>query len=126
MTRKKRLRLIGDVLGVLFTIIIFIVPFYFMFVQSIKTQQEANQLLISWPKNGIHLVENYSSVLHKNHGQLILAFKNSAILTIGTVAGLLVFSSMAAYVIQRRRDRLMKTVTRLNNTVSVGLRHLIG
>ena len=35
MTRKKRLYLVGDILGVLFTILIFIVPFYFMFVQSI-------------------------------------------------------------------------------------------
>ena len=48
MTRKKKLLLVGDILGVLFTVVIFIGPFYFMFVQSIKTQQEANLLLISW------------------------------------------------------------------------------
>lgn len=111
MTRKKRLYLVGDILGVLFTILIFIVPFYFMFVQSIKTQQEANLLLISWPKDGVHLFENYGQVLKQSNGQLITAFKNSTILTVGTVAGLLVFSSMAAYVIQRRSDRLMKTIT---------------
>ena len=111
MTRKKRLYLVGDILGVLFTILIFIVPFYFMFVQSIKTQQEANLLLISWPKDGVHLFENYGQVLKQSNGQLITAFKNSTILTVGTVAGLLVFSLMAAYVIQRRSDRLMKTIT---------------
>jgi len=111
MIQKKRLYLVGDILGVLFTILIFIVPFYFMFVQSIKTQQEANLLLISWPKDGVHLFENYGQVLKQSNGQLITAFKNSTILTVGTVAGLLVFSSMAAYVIQRRSDRLMKTIT---------------
>ena len=111
MTRKKRILLVGDILGVLFTILIFIVPFYFMFVQSIKTQQEANLLLISWPKDGVHLIENYSQVLKQSNNQLITAFKNSAILTVGTVAGLLVFSSMAAYVIQRRSDRIMKGIT---------------
>lgn len=111
MTRKRRLYLVGDILGVLFTILIFIIPFYFMFIQSIKTQQEANLLLISWPKDGVHLFENYGQVLKQSNGQLITAFKNSTILTVGTVAGLLVFSSMAAYVIQRRSDRLMKTIT---------------
>ncbi len=111
MTRKKRLILVGDILGVLFTLLIFIVPFYFMFVQSIKTQQEANLLMISWPRDGVHLVENYGKVLKQSNGQLITAFKNSSILTIGTVAGLLVFSSMAAYVIQRRSDRIMKAIT---------------
>ena len=111
MIQKKRLYLVGDILGVLFTILIFIIPFYFMFIQSIKTQQEANLLLISWPKDGVHLFENYGQVLKQSNGQLITAFKNSTILTVGTVAGLLVFSSMAAYVIQRRSDRLMKTIT---------------
>ena len=111
MTRKKRLILVGDILGVLFTLLIFIIPFYFMFVQSIKTQQEANLLLITWPKDGVHLIENYGQVLKQSNGQLITAFKNSSILTIGTVAGLLVFSSMAAYVIQRRSDRIMKAIT---------------
>ena len=111
MIRKKRVLLVGDILGVLFTVLIFIIPFYFMFVQSIKTQQEANLLLITWPKDGVHLFENYGQVLRQSNGQLITAFKNSGILTIGTVAGLLVFSSMAAYVIQRRSDRLMKGIT---------------
>lgn len=48
--RKKRTRLIGDIVGVVLTVVIFLIPFYFMFVQSIKSKKEANRLSIAWPK----------------------------------------------------------------------------
>ena len=49
MKKKKRLLLLGDILGVLVTCVIFLVPFYFMLVQSLKSKAEANKLSISWP-----------------------------------------------------------------------------
>lgn len=48
MKKQKRLLLLGDILGVLITCILFLVPFYFMFVQSVKSKAEANKLSISW------------------------------------------------------------------------------
>ena len=57
MKKKKRLLLIGDIVGILVTIALFIVPFYFMLVNSLKSQKESNLLTISWPSE-IHL-ENY-------------------------------------------------------------------
>ncbi len=105
MKKKKRLLLLGDILGVLVTCVIFLVPFYFMLVQSLKSKAEANKLSISWPSE-LHF-ENYIEVFKHGNYQLVTAFKNSGILTFFTVLGLLVTAAMAAYVIQRRRDRLM-------------------
>ncbi|MBQ1492152.1 MAG: carbohydrate ABC transporter permease [Blautia sp.] len=108
MKRQKRLTLLGDIVGVLVTVILFLVPFYFMFVQSIKSKKESNALNISWPSE-IHW-DNYVEVFKHGNYQLLTAFKNSAILTLFTVLGLLVTAAMAGYVIQRRRDRLMNLV----------------
>ena len=108
LQKEKRKTLIGDILGVIITVLIFIIPFYFMFVNSIKSKKEANQLSIAWPKE-IHF-ENYIEVLTKSNGQLITAFKNSAILTLCSVALLCLFGAMAGYAIQRRSDKKMKLV----------------
>lgn len=108
MKKKKRLILIADIIGVIVAIIIFIVPFYFMLVNSLKSQQEAGLLTIAWPTE-LHF-ENYAKVFSYSNYQLLTAFKNSLLLTLFTVLGLLLTGAMAGYVIQRRNDRLMKTV----------------
>lgn len=116
MKKQKTLILIGDIIGVLVTTVIFLIPFYFMFVQSIKSKAEANELSISWPSE-LHF-ENYLEVFKHGNYQLVTAFKNSAVLALFTVVGLLVTAAMAAYAIQRRHDRLMSCIQAL---VMVGL-----
>lgn len=108
MKRKKRLILFADIAGVLAAILIFIVPFYFMFVNSLKSKQEAGLLTIAWPTE-LHF-ENYLEVFSYSNYQLVTAFKNSLLLTVFTVLGLLLTGGMAGYVIQRRNDRVMKTI----------------
>lgn len=116
--KKKRetLLLLGDILGILVTVVVFLVPFYFMLVQSLKSKAEANKLSISWPTE-LHF-ENYLEVFKHNNYQLVTAFKNSTILTLFTVLGLLATAAMAAYVIQRRRDKLM---TGIQSLIMLGL-----
>ena len=106
--KRRRNQIIGDVIGVLLTVVIFIIPFYFMFVQSITTKKEANRLSIAWPTE-LHF-ENYLEVIKHGNYQLVTAFKNSAILTVFTVLGLIVTGAMAGYVIQRRKGKLMTTI----------------
>ena len=108
MKKQKRLLLLGDILGVLVTTILFLVPFYFMFVQSIKTKKEASRLTINWPSE-VHF-ENYLEVFKHGNYQLVTAYKNSGLLTLFTVLGLLLTAAMAGYVIQRRRDKLMSAM----------------
>jgi raffinose/stachyose/melibiose transport system permease protein len=102
--RKKSIYLIGDIVGVALTVIIFLVPFYFMLVQSLKSEREANKLSMSWPTE-LHF-ENYLEVFQHGNYQLLTAFKNSGILALFTVLGILVTAAMAAFVLQRRRDRV--------------------
>ena len=47
MKRKKRIYILGDVLGILMAVIVFIVPFAFMLVNALKERREANLLNIS-------------------------------------------------------------------------------
>ncbi len=116
MKKQKRLLLLGDILGVIITCVIFLVPFYFMLVQSLKSKAEANKLSISWPGE-LHF-ENYIEVFKHGNYQLVTAFKNSGILTLFTVLGLLATAAMAAYVIQRRHDKLM---TGIQSVIMLGL-----
>lgn len=115
-SKRRRNQIIGDVIGVLLTVVIFIIPFYFMFVQSIKSKKEANRLSIAWPSE-IHF-DNYLEVIKHGNYQLVTAFKNSAILTLFTVLGLIVTGAMAGYVIQRRRGKLM---TSIQSVIMLGL-----
>lgn len=61
MNRRKRSTLLGDVLGVFFAVVIFIVPFYFMLITALKSSKEANLLSIAFPSE-IHW-ENFAEVL---------------------------------------------------------------
>jgi raffinose/stachyose/melibiose transport system permease protein len=106
--KKRRNQIIGDVVGLILTAVIFLIPFYFMFVQSIKSKKEANRLSIAWPTE-LHF-ENYLEVIRHGNYQLVTAFKNSAILTVFTVLGLIITGAMAGYVIQRRKGKLMTTI----------------
>ena len=114
--KKRRNQIIGDIVGLILTAVIFLIPFYFMFVQSIKSKKEANRLSIAWPTE-LHF-ENYLEVIKHGNYQLVTAFKNSAILTVFTVLGLIVTGAMAGYVIQRRKGKLM---TAIQSTIMLGL-----
>ena len=108
MNKKKRLLLLGDILGILGAIVIFIFPFLFMLLNSLKVRGEANLLNMNWPTE--LMFENYMEVLKKGNYLLIIAFKNSALLTLGSVLLLILVCSMAGYVLQRRKDRAMNII----------------
>lgn len=117
MRKKKTLRILGDVAGVFLAVAIFILPFYFMLVTALKDRREANTLSMAWPSNGVHW-ENFIDVIKTNNFMLLTAFKNSALITIFSVAILIITSAMAGYVIQRRHDR---TVGILQAVLMTGL-----
>lgn len=103
MKKKKQLYVLGDIIGILAAFIIFVIPFIFMFVNSLKERKEANLLSIDWP--GVLKWGNYTEVLTANNGIVITAFKNSILLTTGAVIILIITCSMAGYVLQRRKDK---------------------
>lgn len=84
--------------------IIFLVPFAFIVVNALKDKQQSSLLQFTWPTT-IHLWDNLIEVLQKRDFMLITAFINSTILTVASVALMVVFSAMVAFVLQRRRSR---------------------
>ncbi|RHR32901.1 carbohydrate ABC transporter permease [Clostridium sp. AF19-22AC] len=116
MKKKKRLYLLGDVLGVAAAFIIFIVPFAFMLVNALKERREANLLSIVLPTE-FHW-ENFAEVFKANNYQILTAFKNSGLIVVGSVLILIIVGSMGGYVLQRRKDRVMGI---MNSLIMAGL-----
>ena len=84
---------------------VFIIPFIFMLLTASKTRQEAATLKFSLPSN-FQLIENMREVIAFGDNRVLLATRNSIVLTVGSVALIVLFASMVAYVMQRRGDRM--------------------
>lgn len=115
-TKRNKKILAGDAAGLLLCMVFYVIPFFFMIINSLKDRKEANKLSIAFPET-IHL-ENFSEVFQSSNYQVVTAFRNSILLTLGSVVLLILFGSMAGYVIQRRNDKAMKAV---NVLVMTGL-----
>ncbi len=110
--RSKKLasQILIDILILVVVIVIFIVPFIFIFLTASKTRQEASLLQFKWPVD-FKLFENIREVILYQDKKMLLALFNSTVLTVGTVTLSVVFASMVAYVMQRRKDRVASTLS---------------
>ncbi|WP_337098535.1 carbohydrate ABC transporter permease [Paenibacillus sp. YIM B09110] len=102
--RKVR-KLALELIGVLFSIVAFWIPFYFIIVNSGKDAKEASLLNLTWPST-TYFWQNMKAVIEARDYMLIRAFFNSTLLTLVSIIILIVLAAMAAYVLQRRKDRL--------------------
>lgn len=116
MKSKQRIRLLGDILGVLGAVFIFIIPFMFILLNSLKDRKESNKLSLSLPHEIVWT--NFKEAIETNHYQVLTGFKNSLILTFFTVLILTIICAMAGYVIQRRQDRVMNYI---NSYIMIGM-----
>lgn len=92
--------------------LVFIVPFVFMFLTAAKDRRESARLEFSLPTEW-QLIENIQAVLEEQNGLMYVAMFNSLVLTIASVAIVVVLSAMVAFVLQRRRDRVSSAITAL-------------
>lgn len=92
------------IIAIAATIVVFIVPLAFMVLTAVKDRKEASKLDFSWPTN-FQFVENFNQVLSARKFMLVTAFVNSTILTVASVAILVVLAAMVAWVLQRRSSR---------------------
>lgn len=90
--------------------VIFVVPFAFIFLTASKTPAEAGLFQFTWTSQ-FQLFENIRDVLAFGDSRMFRALLNSTILTVGSVSLVVLFSALAAYVIQRRRDRVASVVS---------------
>jgi raffinose/stachyose/melibiose transport system permease protein len=85
--------------------IVFVVPFVFIFLTAAKTRAEASLFQFNFPVN-FQLFENLRDVMAFGDHTMLLALWNSMLLTVGSVTLIVLFSALAAFVMQRRRDRV--------------------
>ncbi len=101
-----------EVVALLLAVVVFVIPFAFMFLTAAKTQTEAARLEFSLPTEW-RLFENIGEVLEAQNGIVLVAVWNSLLLTVGSVSIIVVLSAMVGFVLQRRRDRLGSFITAL-------------
>lgn len=104
--RRERVRSwVVGIIAIAVSIIVFLVPFAFVVLQAMKTPADANQLRFSWPEKWVPW-QNLITVFQTNDGILIRGFVNSSILTVTSVALMVIVAAMVGYVLQRKRSRL--------------------
>jgi raffinose/stachyose/melibiose transport system permease protein len=101
--RNTRGVVIGGV-GIVFTGIFFVVPFLFILLLASQDRIQSNELRFAWPRN-FQLLQNITEAFASRDYLMVIAFINSVILTVVSVAAMVLLGAMVAYVWQRRPGR---------------------
>jgi raffinose/stachyose/melibiose transport system permease protein len=98
--RSMKGYLIGGA-AILVSIFVFIVPFAFIVVNALKNAREAADRSFALPTTW-HLWGNLVEVIQTRDYMLVTAFINSTILTVASVALMVILGAMVGFVLQRR------------------------
>ncbi|MEI7884944.1 MAG: carbohydrate ABC transporter permease [Clostridia bacterium] len=85
---------------------LFFMPIYYMLINAIKPNKEVLLRTIEFPK-GLYL-DSFITIWQKT--SFLNLLKNSVIITVLSIIGIVLFSSMAGYMIARKNTRFTKTV----------------
>ena len=99
--RRRPADIVGGIVAVLASIVVFLVPFAFIVIQALKDVRESSDRSFSLPTTW-HLWDNLIEVLSTRNYMLVTAFINSIILTVASVTLLVIFGAMVGFVLQRR------------------------
>jgi raffinose/stachyose/melibiose transport system permease protein len=103
MTSRRPNYLLSAIALALFSVI-FLLPFAFILLTAAMNQEEAATFRFSWPDNW-QLIQNVKDVFRTRDYILVVAFINSTILTVVSVAVMVILAAMVAFVLQRRKSR---------------------
>jgi len=98
--KQQATYIISNVLVFLFLTIVFIVPFVYILLMASKSSKEAALLRFSLPAQNL-CIQNLKEVIAYGDYRMFRALLNSTLLTIGSVALIVVFSALFAFVAQR-------------------------
>ncbi len=96
-------------IAVLLSAVVFLVPFVFILFMAFKDRQQSSLLDFSLPESN-NLVSNVVEVVQARDYMLLTAFVNSTILTVASVAGMVILGAMVAFVRQRRETRWNRVI----------------
>ncbi|MBU1306359.1 MAG: carbohydrate ABC transporter permease [Alphaproteobacteria bacterium] len=88
-------------LSIVVSVFVFLVPFAFIFLTAAKDRKESSLREFTLPSSW-HLWDNLVQVIQTRDFMIITAFVNSTILTVASVAMLVVFGAMCGFIMQRR------------------------
>jgi raffinose/stachyose/melibiose transport system permease protein len=91
------------------TAVLFVVPFVFIVLMAFKDRQQSSLLDFSLPTSN-NLISNVVEVVQARDYMLLTAFLNSTILTVVSVAAMVVFGALVAFVRQRRLSRWNRAI----------------
>lgn len=100
---KRGLRTFGSLLMILLCLI-WLSPIYIVFVNSFKNRAEMYQNILAFPE--MWSFQYYVKAMKKM--QLQSAFRNSLLVTTGSIFCIVILASMTAWMITRRRNRMSK------------------
>lgn len=98
---SKPLKVLLNVLTVLFCVI-YLFPIYLILTNSFKSRAEMYENMVALP--GSFSLQYYSSALEKMN--FFISLKNSLILTIVSIAIIVIFASMTAWMFVRSKNKL--------------------
>ena len=104
MRRQQIQSWVVGVIAIIVSVVVFLVPFSFVILQAAKTPAEASSLAYSWPTKW-QFYQNLVAVLQSNDGLIWRAFINSAVLTVGSVALMVLVAAMSGYILARKRSK---------------------
>jgi raffinose/stachyose/melibiose transport system permease protein len=100
----RRRNYLLSAVAIVLSVIVFVVPFAFILLTAVKDRQQASLLDFGWPRH-FQLVQNFIDVVQARDYMVIIAFINSTILTVCSVAIVVLLAAMVAFVLQRRVSR---------------------
>jgi raffinose/stachyose/melibiose transport system permease protein len=104
---KALKRLGAEGIALLLATVIFLVPFSFMLLTAVKDEVQSADLDFAWPADW-PIVHNFTQVIQARDFVLLRAFVNSTVLTVVSVALIVIFAAMAAFVLQRRAGKVAR------------------
>lgn len=107
MTRRSSI--IGGILAIAGSFVIFVIPFVFIILMAFKDQPQSGLRDFSWPQ-GFHLWDNLVTVVTTRNWMLVTAFINSTLITVTSVTLIVVLAAMVGFVLARRKTRLNGTI----------------
>lgn len=110
--KKNAVMIIVETIAVLLCAVFFLVPFYFIIVNSMKTSADAAKLSIAWPTE-FRIWDNFVEVIQARDYMVLTAFFNSTVITVVSIILLIIVGSMAAFVLHRRISKLSRSLSGL-------------
>ncbi|GAB3999036.1 carbohydrate ABC transporter permease [Glycomyces albus] len=101
---KRPEGVVSGIVAIAVSAVVFLVPFAFIFLTASKTRAESALLEFSLPTEWA-IWENLAAVVQTRDYMLLTAFVNSTVLTVASIAIMVVFAAMVGYVMQRRPNR---------------------